>query len=581
MKQTSYSSFSRIKAEKLGRSAVCTCFLITVFFITIIKQSSHPFPLSSFQLSVRTNVPCSKVKEFQLGSFTKKRGNESIASKQVTYPKNSKGEQMLQGNETETLSLDLAEILEENNQVNVNIKVIEVQQIANQKQEKIHTFASRSEEQNYIISSSNQEKNQLSGSNYTSQKNYPQNNYPITNSYQVQKHKIKSDIGQEGKIICDFSEARSDTCSMFGDIRVLSSSFTIFVAMSSQSPIPLENYTHTIKPYARKWEPQSMKNIKELRLKTLTGLQQNLTCNINHAVPAIIFSTGGFLGNFFHDFTDVLIPLFVTSRQFNGNVQFLVTDFNAKWINKYRPILQGLSRFEIINMDIEKIIHCFPYVHVGLKSHKVLGIDPSKTPRGYTMFDFKKFLREIFSLKRRFIVQKKSRRKPRLLMILRKGSRSIMNEKEVIVMARRIGYKVITARPEEMKELPKFADIVNSCDVMMGVHGAGLANMVFLPENSTVIQIIPLGGLTWACRHDYGEPAPDMGIKYLEYEITDNESSLIKQYPRDHAVFKDPFSIHRQGWNQLWSIFLDKQKVNIDTGRFRGLLLEVYHSVKQ
>ncbi|KAI0491726.1 hypothetical protein KFK09_025986 [Dendrobium nobile] len=188
MKQTSYSSFSRIKAEKLGRSAVCTCFLITVFFIAIIKQSSHPLPLSSFQLSVRTNLPCSKVKEFQLGSFTKIRGNESIVSKQVTYPKNSMGEQMLQGNETETLSLDL----EENNQVNVNIKVIEVHQIANQKQEKVHTFASRSEEQNYIISSSDQEKNKLSGSKYTSQKNYPKHNHPITNSSQVQKHKIRS-----------------------------------------------------------------------------------------------------------------------------------------------------------------------------------------------------------------------------------------------------------------------------------------------------------------------------------------------------------------------------------------------------
>ncbi|XP_020583643.1 EGF domain-specific O-linked N-acetylglucosamine transferase-like isoform X2 [Phalaenopsis equestris] len=465
MKSKPYHSFSRIKAENLGRSAVLTFLLITIFFIAITKQTSHrPSPFLSFKVWGHGDVPCTKVKELKARSFTEKPAG---------------------------------------------------------------------------------------------------------------------DIGQEGRIVCDLSESRSDTCSMFGDIRVLSSSYTIFAAMSSESPIPLENHTHIIKPYARKWEPESMKNIKELSLKTSSKLQQNLTCNQNHAVPAIIFSTGGFLGNFFHDFTDVLIPLFVTSRQFNGNVQFLVTDFNAKWINKYRPILLGLSRFEVINMDIEKNIHCFPCVHVGLKSHRVLGIDPSKTPKGYTMSDFKRFLRESFSLKRSSIVGKKSRRKPRLLMILRKGSRSIMNEKEVIMMARRIGYKVITARPEEMKELTKFAEIVNSCDVMMGVHGAGLANMLFLPENSTVIQIIPLGGLTYACRHDFGEPAPDMGIKYLEYEIKDDESSLIKLYPRDHAVFKDPFSIHQQGWNQLWSIFLDKQMVKIDVGRFRVLLLEVYKSIKQ
>ncbi|PKA55153.1 hypothetical protein AXF42_Ash003790 [Apostasia shenzhenica] len=389
----------------------------------------------------------------------------------------------------------------------------------------------------------------------------------------LQEHK-PGYIGQQIMLTCDFSEPRSDTCSMTGDIRVLSSSHTLLLANST------ENTSHIIRPYARKWEPQSMQYIKELTLKTSTDPHRIPSCNLNHSVPAIIFSTGGFLGNFFHDFTDVLIPLYVTSHHFNGEVQFIATDFNAEWISKYKPILQRLSRFEIINMDTDKNTHCFTFVRVGLMSHKVLGIDPSKTPENYSMIDFKKLVRATFQLKRGSVIQEKSGRKPRLLMLLRIGSRSILNEKQVIKMARRIGYKVVAARPNNMKDLRQFAKVVNSCDVMVGVHGAGLANMVFLPENSTVIQIIPWGGLTWACRHDFGEPAPNMGIKYLEYEIKEEESSLIKQYPRDHAVFRDPISIHKQGWNSLWSVFLDKQKVKLDLPRFRGLLSEVYRSLQ-
>lgn len=326
-----------------------------------------------------------------------------------------------------------------------------------------------------------------------------------------------------------------------------------------------------------------MQTIREVTISPSPDSSRAPACSVKHNVPAVIFSTGGFLGNFFHDFTDVLVPLFVTSRQFQGEVQFLVTDFNVNWINKYRPVLKQLSRYEIINMDTEAQVHCFPEAHLGLLSHKVLGIDPSKTPKGYSMTDFRQFLRSCFILNKEFtnVIPRKSRKKPRLLMILRRGSRSLMNAKEVVAMAKSMGFKVVTAGPKETRDLAQFARIVNSCDVMMGVHGAGLTNMVFLPMNASLIQIIPWGKLKWACSHDFGEPAPDMGLHYVEYEIKEEESSLIQEYPRDHAVFRDPESIHRQGFNQLWSIFLNKQKVKLDVNRFRGVLLEIYQSLKK
>lgn len=366
---------------------------------------------------------------------------------------------------------------------------------------------------------------------------------------------------------------------MLGDVRVLGKSSTILLV----SPSSWANSTLEIRPYARKWEPPVMETIKKISLKPAPDTEHTPACSVNHSIPAVIFSTGGFLGNVFHDFTDVLVPLFATSHQYQGEVQFLATDFNAEWIDRYRHIMKQLSHYQIINMDADDQVRCFPEARVGLESHKVFGIDPSKTPNGYSMLDFKQMLRDSYSLNKMSTkkIAKQSKKKPRLLMILRKGSRSLTNAKAVIRMARATGYKVVATVPEDMKDLSRFARIVNSCDVMMGVHGAGLANMVFLPTNASIVQIIPWGGLKWACRHDFGEPAPEMGLNYVEYEIKEEESSLIEEYPRDHAVFTDPESIQKQGWNMLWSIFLNKQKVKLDVGRFREVLLQVYRSLKQ
>lgn len=285
------------------------------------------------------------------------------------------------------------------------------------------------------------------------------------------------------------------------------------------------------------------------------------------------------MGNYFHDFTDLLVPLFATSRQYQGEVQFLVTEFSYGWISKYRAILNRLSRHEIINLDRDREVHCFPKVDAGLLSHKELGLDPAKTPNGYSVSDFRELLRSTYSLKRKSVAFA-SGRKPRLLIMFRKGSRSFMNKREIISMGRRLGFKVVAAGPEEARNLTRFAKVVNSCDVMMGVHGAGLTNMLFMPAGAALIQILPWGALHYACWHDFGAPAPDMGIKYFEYDIAVKESSLIKKYSRDDPVFRDPLSIHKRGFGAIYSVFLQDQSVKLDVRRFSGVLLEALKTIQ-
>lgn len=63
-----------------------------------------------------------------------------------------------------------------------------------------------------------------------------------------------------------------------------------------------------------------------------------------------------------------------------------------------------------------------------------------------------------------------------------------------------------------------------------------------------------------------------MKLKYIQYDIVPEESTLIDEYPRNHTVFTNPESIRRQGWNPMKEIFLDKQNVRLNMKRFRPTL---------
>ncbi|XP_022738700.1 EGF domain-specific O-linked N-acetylglucosamine transferase-like [Durio zibethinus] len=308
-----------------------------------------------------------------------------------------------------------------------------------------------------------------------------------------------------------------------------------------------------------------------------------LHCDLIQSVPAILFSVGGFSGNHFHDFSDLVIPLYITSRQFNGEVRFLITDNRPWWITKFQGILGMLSRYDIIDIDREEKIHCYPSIIIGLQYHKELGIDQSKSQNQLSMKDFRQFLRKTYWLKgsQAIGIGDDMGKRPRLLIISRRNSRSFTNIDKITRMAGSLGYNVVTAEPNISTSLGSVAQTVNSCDVLMGIHGAGLTNMVFLPDNAILIQIVPLGSLDGLAREDFAEPAIDMNLRYLEYKIKTKESSLINKYQLDHLIIKDPLSVHKQGWDAVRSTYLDKQNVKLDVKRFRPTLLKALQLLHQ
>ncbi|TVU11209.1 hypothetical protein EJB05_44781, partial [Eragrostis curvula] len=395
--------------------------------------------------------------------------------------------------------------------------------------------------------------------------------------------------GPEAKISCDengvdegFPYARPPVCELAGDIRISPKDKTMyFVNPSGAGPFDATG-EKKIRPFARK-DSFLLPGVVEVTIKSVSSAASVLPeCTRRHDVPAVVFSVAGYTDNFFHDNTDVLIPLFLTTSHLNGEVQFLITNFKPWWVKKFTPVLSKLSNHEIINFDKEEGVHCFASGHLGLYRDRDLIISPHPTrnPRNLSMVDYNRFLRRAFSLPRDAPspLGEATSARPRMLIIERKGTRKLLNLGEVAAECERLGFAVTVA--EAGGDVRAFAELVNSVDVLLAVHGAGLTNQIFLPTGAVLVQVVPWGKMDWMATNFYGQPAKDMRLRYVEYYVSEEETTLKDKYPRDHYVFKDPMRIHAGGWPEIAEIIM-KQDVKVNMTRFKPFLLKAIDELQQ
>ncbi|KAM1334532.1 hypothetical protein EV1_010396 [Malus domestica] len=392
-----------------------------------------------------------------------------------------------------------------------------------------------------------------------------------------------------GTIFCDRSSFRSDVCILKGDVRTHSGSSSIFVYRSRDksnftnylSSIVEENeeengeqlHREKIKPYTRKWEPNGT-----------PGKQHE--CDVQHEVPAVFFSTAGYTGNVYHEFNDGIMPLYSTSQHLRKQVVFVIVNFHNWWLMKYGDILSQLSDYPVIDFSADKRTHCFPEATVGLQIHDELTVDSSNMEGNKSIFDFRNLLDGAYSprvtslihereakeklsvsmspaSKRSLKIKRKVHeahqlKRPRLVIISRNGSRAITNEHLLVKMAEKMGFEVEVLRPNSRTELAKIYCVLNSSDVVIGVH------------------VIPLG-TSWAAEEYYGKPARKLGLNYIGYKILTTESSLHNKYGKDDHVLKYPASVTKKGWEYTKEIYLEGQTVRLHLTRFKKQLLRAYN----
>ncbi|CAH9102765.1 unnamed protein product [Cuscuta europaea] len=392
-----------------------------------------------------------------------------------------------------------------------------------------------------------------------------------------------------GTISCDRSGSRSDVCVMKGDVRTHPSSSSV-VLYRNYDPkthiFPLE----MIKPYTRKWETSIMDTIDELRLVvTRKSDASRHQCDVQHNAPTVIFSTGGYTGNVYHEFNDGILPLYITSQHFNRKVVFVILEYHRWWISKYNDILPHLSDYRPVDFRDNRT-HCFPEAIVGLRIHGDLTIDPLLMKANKSMSDFRELLDQAYLPRIRGLIQEemenhspsakeeKNLNVPKLVIIARNGSREILNEDSLVRLAEKIGFQVEILRPCRTLELARIYRVLNSSDVMVGVHGAAMTHFLFMrPAGASVfIQIIPLG-TDWAAETFYGAPAKKMGLRYIGYKILPDESTLYDEYDKKDPVLTDSNSMNVKGWEFTKKIYLDRQNVRLNLRRFQKSLLRAYY----
>ncbi|KAH6786360.1 hypothetical protein C2S52_005912 [Perilla frutescens var. hirtella] len=330
----------------------------------------------------------------------------------------------------------------------------------------------------------------------------------------------------------------------------------------------------SVKPYALQKDKYLLQWITPVKI--LQGSSKPPACQHNHTAPAVIFSSG-ILGNLFHEFNDIIIPLFITTKHFQSRVLFIVEDYDPWFVSKFGKILSRLSSHEVVNPAANASVHCFPGMILGLKYHDNLALNPSDLPGGYTMYDFRLFLAETYSLNFTHVSQI---RVPTLVLISREKTRKFLNEDEIVAMIKELGFRVVVARTKEALNLDKFASVINSCAVLVGAHGAGLTNELFLPAGAVMVQVEPLG-VDWGAANYYGNPAGPMGVHYLRYKIEPDESSLIELYGHNHSVITDPESVYAMGYRVVREVYLQQQDIRVNVTRFRKTVLQALSLVKK
>ncbi|XP_030460066.1 beta-1,2-xylosyltransferase XYXT1-like isoform X1 [Syzygium oleosum] len=555
-------SFSRYEQRKLRYGALIGCLLIFLSFFTVFKPYLGPLPILNMRLSMGIAQRMFATKETE---SSQKQEMITVAQKATAKPELLPISTSHQENVTTKPELRLNSTYPKENETITKPEIL-----VNSTDRHVVKNASMEAGPEVLLNNTERPAVEI-------EESVPLN----STDHQDTSLSIAENVMRKREPLCNILNPRTDVCDIAGEVRVHAKSYTVYASSPEMATQDDGHTSWKVRPYARKSDRTAMSSVTEWSvLPASEGRREIPKCTQNHSTPAILFSVGGFSGNHFHDFSDILVPLYLTARPFNGDVQFLVTNYRSWWVSKFRAIFQNLSKYPAINIDQEKEqVHCFPSVIVGLNRHDDFKINPSMPPHT-TMSDFRDFLRTSYSLKRSKAIELRAGdpRKPRLLIVARKRTRSFTNPARIAKMAKAVGFEAVVAEAD--MNVPRFAELMNSCDAVMGVHGAGLTNMVFLPDNAVLIQIVPLAG-DWLSRTYFGDPSRDMNLRYLEYKIGVRESTLLDQYPIDHVALRDPRAFHKGKWDDFKKIYLDNQNVKLDVRRFRPTLGEALRLLQE
>lgn len=360
---------------------------------------------------------------------------------------------------------------------------------------------------------------------------------------------------------CDRHSPLTDICTLRGDVRInVETGEIVLFAKDPATPRgPL-----SVRPHPRKWDYNAMRDVTELRIRAMEAAAGQGSplweCTSHERAPAAVFSAGGYCGGAFHDYNEVFLPLFQTVHQYARDVVLLVADLKGAWWWRGAPAADTLvgamtqHRIRLLGQrnDTEgepQGVQCFERVTIGLRHHLCMydefgGLETrSESLAGVRVSDFGPVVAaglqaEAPSPAR---VQVAEGSTPVVGIVQRRGTRVLTNFEAMLAAAEAAGYRALALVLEELR--PREAvRALRQLDVLVAVHGAGLANLALMRPGGVVMQILPYGewGTGRLVGREYRNLADLQGLKYLEWHVPLQDSSLVDAYPLTDPVLMDP-----------------------------------------
>lgn len=183
------------------------------------------------------------------------------------------------------------------------------------------------------------------------------------------------------------------------------------------------------------------------------------------------FSTGGY----YHWITEILPRLWM-AKEYLSDIRFAIPDyFFKKW-----PFCKEF--FDLLNVRSFLVLNTY---HKYLIEQLVL-----PTRAGEPFYQQPIPMQRGISWLREAALKKSSRTLSERLYISRAKAnyRKVLNEEEIYPVLQKYGFEIVHFEDYSLSDQ---ISICQHAKVLMGLHGAGLTNMVFLPPLSKVIEIRP------------------------------------------------------------------------------------------
>ena len=174
----------------------------------------------------------------------------------------------------------------------------------------------------------------------------------------------------------------------------------------------------------------------------------------------------GSTGNYYHDLIDCFSRIFSYNKNFlpHKNIDKIVIG-DAKFINILKEILSAFKlKISVILLEKNRI---YKFEKSIITANRKL----SRTVHLYRQF-----------------FMPKNKNVSKNIFISRKDSftRRIDNEEKIIDFLKKKSFHIETL---SNKGLQQQIDLFSSCKIIISMHGAALTNLLFVPKNSTIIEI--------------------------------------------------------------------------------------------